>query len=144
MRKHLLIPLTLLLAGFTVIAHQDQKPSEYKIPDDAVKMTNPVKPTPESLAHAKKTYGIDCLMCHGADGDGKGDVGADMHLKDYRDADALKDKTDGELFYIIKNGKGEMPSEGDRAKPDEVWGLVNYIRAFAKKNSAPKDKPAPQ
>jgi mono/diheme cytochrome c family protein len=144
MWKHLLIPLTLLLAGFSVVAHQDQKPAEYKIPDDAVKQPNPVKPTPESLAHAKRTYGIDCLMCHGADGDGKGDVGADMHLKDYRDPDALKDRTDGELFYIIKNGKGDMPSEGDRAKPEEIWGLVNYIRAFAKKNSAPKEKAAPQ
>ena len=56
-------------------------------------------------------------MCHGATGDGKGDVAADMNLKDYRDPDALKDLTDGELFYIIKNGKGEMPSEGDRASP---------------------------
>jgi len=26
-----------------------------------------------------------------------------------------------------------MPPEGDRAKNDDVWSLVNYVRAFAKK-----------
>jgi mono/diheme cytochrome c family protein len=82
-------------------------------------------------------------MCHGSSGDGKGDLAADMKVKmlDYRDPAALKDKTDGELFYIIKNGMGEMPSEGDRAKPDEIWNLVIYIRSFAKKEAATKPKP---
>lgn len=146
MWKHFLASIIVLLALFPALAQQDQKPSgavppaEYKIPAEAAKMANPVKATPESLAHAKKTYGIDCAMCHGASGDGKGDVGADMHLKDYRDADALKELTDGELFYIIKNGKADMPSEGDRAKTDDIWSLVNYIRAFAKKNGSAKDK----
>jgi mono/diheme cytochrome c family protein len=81
-------------------------------------------------------------MCHGADGDGKGDLAVDMKLKvsDYRDPGALKDRTDGELFYIIKNGKGEMPPEGDRAKPDDVWNLVNFIRSLAKKEPVAKPK----
>src|SRR6516162_11922786 len=29
---------------------------------------NPVKPTPENLAEAKKFFGFDCSMCHGASG----------------------------------------------------------------------------
>ena len=29
------------------------------VPADAAAVTNPVKPTPESLAHAKTLYGID-------------------------------------------------------------------------------------
>ena len=46
-------------------------------------------------------------MCHGKDGDGNGDLATDMKLKllDYRDPASLKDLTDGDLFYIIKNGK---------------------------------------
>ena len=79
-------------------------------------------------------------MCHGSDGGGKGDLAVDMKLKlpDYRDPAALKDKTDGELFYIIKNGTGDMPPEGERAKPDEIWNLVIYVRSFAKKEPATK------
>jgi mono/diheme cytochrome c family protein len=115
-------------------------PTEFKIPPDAAKQSNPVKPSAASIAQGKKIYGYDCAMCHGADGDGKGDLAADMKLKlpDYRDPAALKDKTDGELFYIIKNGKGDMPAEGDRAKPDDIWNLVNYIRSLAKKDAAAK------
>src|SRR5580765_4619089 len=43
------------------------------VPADAARAVNPVKPTQESLARAKKTYGYDCALCHGASGDGKGD-----------------------------------------------------------------------
>ena len=48
----------------------------------------------------------------------------------------LKAHTDGELFYIIKNGKGEMEGEGARVKPDDTWSLVNYLRSLSKGQSA--------
>jgi mono/diheme cytochrome c family protein len=108
-------------------------PAPSVIPADAVQMVNPVKPTAESQAHAKKMYGYDCAMCHGANGNGKGDIEMKPALKDYTDPAALKDMTDGELFYIIKNGKGQMPPEGDRAKPDDMWNMVILVRSFAKK-----------
>lgn len=110
-------------------------PAQPAMPSDAKTMANPVKPTPESLAHAKKMYGYDCAMCHGATGNGKGDLAGDMklQLRDYTDPAALKDISDGELFYIIKDGKGQMPSEGDRAKPEDIWNMVILVRSFAKK-----------
>lgn len=142
----------LVLLCFAVSAQEESKPTpapaasstpESKIPAEAAKLPNPVKPTPASLAQGKKSYGFDCAMCHGKDGDGKGDLAEDMKLKlvDYRDPAALKDFTDGELFYIIKNGKGEMTGEGDRAKSDEIWDMVNYVRSFAKKGAATASKP---
>jgi len=145
-RKHLIVLSALVLIGPCTSAQQAEKPAEKTptaksaIPADATKLTNPVKPTAASTAQAKKTYGYDCAMCHGSDGDGKGDLAVDMKLKllDYRYPAALKDKSDGELFYIIKNGMGDMPSEGDRAKTDEIWNLVMYIRSFAKKEAAAK------
>ena len=102
---------------------------------DAASMTNPVTPTAESQAHAKSTYAIDCAMCHAANGNGKGDLVADMKLtiKDLTDPDTLKNVSDGEIFAIIKNGKGKMPGEGDRAKDDDIWNLVIYVRSFSKK-----------
>jgi mono/diheme cytochrome c family protein len=138
----------LVLLCFAASAQEESKPAaanagtaaaaDFKIPPEAAKAPNPVKPTPASLAQGKKTYGYDCAVCHGKDGDGKGDLAADMNLKlaDYRDPAALKDMTDGEMFYIIKNGKGQMTGEADRAKPDEIWNLVNYVRSFAKKSAA--------
>jgi mono/diheme cytochrome c family protein len=120
---------------FLALMPQQAPPPDKPMPADAATLTNPVTPTPESEAHAKMLYGIDCAMCHGANGNGKGDLVADMNLsmKDFTDPAALKDMPDGELFYIIKNGKGKMPAEGDRAKDDVVWNLVIYVRSFAKK-----------
>jgi mono/diheme cytochrome c family protein len=105
------------------------------VPPDAAQAVSPAKATPEALARAKKVYGYDCAMCHGANGDGKGELVADMKLslKDYTDAAALKDLSDQQIYTIIKNGKGQMTGEGDRAKSDDVWALVVLLRSFSKK-----------
>ncbi|WP_188554781.1 c-type cytochrome [Edaphobacter dinghuensis] len=105
------------------------------MPADAKTLVNPVKPTAESQAQAKKMYGYDCAVCHGENGNGKGDLAADIKppLKDYTDPAALKDLSDGEIFYIIKNGKGQMTGEGDRLNTDGVWNMVILVRSFAKK-----------
>ena len=118
-----------------------QKPSPYaSIPVEATKESNPVKSSPDSIARAKKWWNLDCAMCHGASGDGKGDIAKDMKLNvaDFTNANALKDRTDGEIYYIIKNGHNDMPAEGTRVKPEENWDLVNYVRAFAKKDADTK------
>jgi hypothetical protein len=49
--------------------------------------------------------------------------------------------TDGELFWIISNGKGKMPGGGDRSPEKQRWNLVNLIRSFAKKGAEEKPKP---
>jgi mono/diheme cytochrome c family protein len=104
---------------------------------------NPVKPTPENLAEAKKFFGYDCAMCHGAAGDGKGDLSASMGLKmnDWRDATTLSAMPDGEIFDLIEKGKGKMTGEGDRVSSEMAWKLVNYVRSFAKKDTAAIPKP---
>jgi len=137
-------PLVLFVLLFLVFAlwaqkQNDQPPAkapapENKSPAQTADRVNPVKPTEESLSKGKKLYGIDCAMCHGKDGDGKGDMASDVkNVTDFTNPDALKNSTDGALFYVIRNGKGEMPPEGDRAKDNDIWNLVNYVRSLAKK-----------
>jgi mono/diheme cytochrome c family protein len=98
---------------------------------------NPVKPTPENLAEAKKFFGYDCAMCHGAAGDGKGELVASMGLKmsDWHDASTLAAMSDGEIFDLIVKGKGKMIGEGDRVSSEMAWKLVNYVRSLAKKET---------
>jgi mono/diheme cytochrome c family protein len=91
---------------------------------DAAKK-NPIKPTPEGLAEARKLYGYHCAMCHGKEGNGKGDLAEQMKLdlKDWRDSSSISKYTDGELFYIITNGRGKMVGgEGDRTKDEMRCG----------------------
>ena len=131
--------LALLCFVVALWAQQDQPPPQStpseKIPPEAAAKGNPIKPTADSLAKGKKIYSYDCAMCHGKDGDGKGDMASDLkNVPDFTKRDTLKNRTDGELFYIVRNGQGQdMPPEGDRAKDDDVWNMVNYVRSLAKK-----------
>jgi mono/diheme cytochrome c family protein len=133
---------------FLLAAHAAQQPATVKpltysaIPAEAAKQANPVKSSPESIARAKKWWTIDCAMCHGASGDGKGDLAKDMKLQivDFTNPDTLKDRTDGEIFYIIKNGHNDMPAEGPRVKTEENWDLVNYVRSLAKQKTEDAQK----
>jgi mono/diheme cytochrome c family protein len=118
-------------------------PTYAAIPVEVARQANPVKSSPESLTRAKKWWTLDCAMCHGADGNGKGETATDMKLKivDFTDPATLKDRTDGEIFYIIKNGHEDMPPEGQRVKTEENWDLVNYVRSLAKKKPDADQKP---
>ena len=89
-------------------------------------------PAARAQKDAAAVFKANCVLCHGADGGGKGDFTTDVKLKDYRDPLALKGLTDGEIYYIIVKGKGSMPPEEGRAKPDEIWNLVIYLRAMSK------------
>lgn len=152
-RKTLSLLAMLLVAGCFALAQNTSKPAQATqattpavsaIPPEAVKEPNPVKPTAESIAVGKRIYSFDCAMCHGAAGDGKGDLAADMKLplSDFRDPKSLQGKTDGELFYVIKNGRGQMPAEGTRAKAAQIWDMVNYIRSLTKLEKGAKAETA--
>ena len=149
MSRVTLVLLALLLFASALPAQQSSAPSTQKtptyeaIPVEVAKQANPVKTSPQSLARAKKWWTLDCAMCHGADGKGKGETAVDMKLKlaDFTDSATLNDRTDGEIFYIIKNGHNDMPAEGARVKTEENWDLVNYVRSLAKKTADTGQKP---
>lgn len=154
MRQTIAIVGALLLAGVAGSSKNQEKPKEsqpssgeFKIPPEEAKRTNPTKPTPAGLADARRVYGFDCAMCHGKEGDGKGDLVDQMKLKmhDWREPGAVEKFTDGELFYIVSKGKGDnMPGEGNRVSEEQRWQLVNLVRAFAKKEGGPKPKEEPK
>jgi len=150
-RIGLFLSAALLAAAGFGFAQQSDKPKDAQaeassgpVPADAAAKKNPVKPTTEGLAEARKLYGYHCAMCHGKDGDGKGDLATDMklQLKDWREASVLSNFSDGELFYIITNGRGKMVGgEGDRTKEEVRWNLVNLVRSFSQKSAAATAKP---
>lgn len=142
MLKCLAIGLLSLFCTFSLAAQESQAPkpaapSASTIPADAAGLVNPVKSTPESIAQGRKYYAYDCAMCHGANGNGKGEVATEenLTLADFSDPATLQGKTDGELFYILKTGKGHMPAEPVRVNQNELWNLVNYVRSLSTKKS---------
>jgi mono/diheme cytochrome c family protein len=149
MLKPYLLLTAVVLFGFTSISVPARPPQEAApAPSPAPGAKNPVKPTAESQAKAKKLYQIDCALCHGDNGDGKTDVATSMELtlSDWTDPKSLASRSDQELFDAIRKGKGKMPAEAEgRATNNEVWNLILYIRGMAKSQpaAAPATTPAP-
>jgi cytochrome c5 len=152
MKRFLLLVGAVLFAGFgAALARQGTQESpekgaadDSKVPAEAVARANPVKSSAEGLAEARKVFGYDCEMCHGAKGDGKGDVVESMKLTmhDWREPATLAKMTDGEIFYIITKGKGKMMAEGDRVPEKLRWNLVNLVRMMAAKGGEQKSAAA--
>jgi hypothetical protein len=140
------ILMTGLVAGWATLRAQDSSDkskstaADYKISAEDAARVNPVKSNPEGLAEARKVFGYDCEMCHGAKGDGKGEVVESMKLTmhDWREPATLANMTDGEIFYIITKGKGKMMAEGERVPEKLRWNLVNLVRSLAAKGGEQK------
>lgn len=102
------------------------------VPTSAVHAANPVPLTPEVLAEARAHFADHCATCHANDGSGMTEIGQNLYPKapDMRLPDTQK-LTDGELYYIIRNGirLTGMPAWGPAEGEDEdSWTLVHFIR----------------
>ena len=89
----------------------------------------------DQTTRAKEIYRRDCLVCHGANGDGKTEILRDreLNLPDWTDRKVLIGRVDQQLFNIIRFGRGQMPAESmGRADDGEVRGLIRYIRGLAR------------
>ncbi|KAA6457965.1 cytochrome c [Acidobacteria bacterium AB60] len=126
MRTPLLLLPAVLLVGYAVSA-----PAQAK--------------TGEVPAHVKTIYKVDCALCHGENGNGKTDLatGMGLTLSDFTDPKTLQNKTDEELFSLIRKGRDKMPPEEEtRAKDAEIKSLILYVRGLSKGQPAPAETPA--
>lgn len=74
-------------------------------------------------------YKAKCAGCHGASGKGDSPAGKNMGVLSFSDP-KVAGKSDAELKDVIDRGKNKMPAYGKSLKPDEIEGLVAYIRSL--------------
>lgn len=79
-----------------------------------------------------KLYQMKCVACHGADGVGNTTVGKALKIIDFHDPEVQK-MSDADLTAIIAMGKNKMPAYSKTLKPEEIKGLVAYVRELGKK-----------
>ena len=102
-------------------------------PSHFLKMSNPVRFSPEILAEARHHFADHCANCHANDGSGKTHMGPNFYppVPDLRDP-AIQTMADGELFYIIHHGIRftGMPAWGKGLPEEDLesWKLVLFIR----------------
>lgn len=88
-----------------------------------------------SRAHAQgqaeATYKAKCAACHAADGSGS-EVGKKLGVHDFHSSQ-VQGESEADLTQIIAKGKNKMPAYEKSLKPDEIKGLVVYVRELGKK-----------
>jgi len=98
-------------------------------PSAAKNLVNPLSPTPLDVAEARDHFADHCAICHANNGGGKTEIGGNMYppAPDMR-KEGTQNLTDGELFYILKNGIRFTGMPGWGGADEENWKLVLFIR----------------
>ncbi len=126
-RSVLIGMLLTALAGIGILAQDNP---------EAAKVKNPVSISAESIAAGKPVYTRYCAVCHGVTAEGGSGSDISPPAPDLTDREWKHGSTDGEIFYVIKNGvppELNMEPWGDRIKDPDIWNVVNYLRSLAKK-----------
>ena len=97
----------------------------------------PYPSTPENVEKGKHVFEgkAFCVTCHGRDGKGLGNIpGLRGKLpRNFTDKTWQAARTDGELFWILKNGSPgtDMASFVPLVlSEEEAWHVLLYVRAF--------------
>lgn len=93
-------------------------------------LTNPLQPTAEVLARGEVVYDNQCMVCHGALGEGNGPVVGNgrFPIGPVLTNGAAAGRSDGYLYGVIRVGRGLMPAYGARIGHQDRWALVHYLR----------------
>jgi mono/diheme cytochrome c family protein len=98
--------------------------------------TSPAGFSAASIVRGQALYGPNCASCHGPDGEGNGPAAASQRIKP---ADLtmphLWEHADGEMFWWLSHGVDDpeggpaMPGFAGSLPPDDLWALIDYVRA---------------
>src|SRR5258706_3653778 len=93
---------------------------------------NPLPVTLELVKRGQQRFTINCSPCHGAVGDGTGitkKIGAMGVVANLHDKHIVE-MGDGELFYIITNGRNNIGAYGANVTVPDRWAIIAYLRAL--------------
>jgi len=104
----------------------------------------PVKLTLPLVQRGQERYDIYCAVCHGATGDGQGEVVQRGYpAPPTYHSDRLRNAPIGHFYDVITNGYGVMYSYASRVEPDDRWAIASYIRALQLSQQAPVNDLSP-
>jgi mono/diheme cytochrome c family protein len=131
-----------IVGSIAVLAHAGEgNPIESRVPPSelasAKALKNPIPMTAENIAKGRLIYENkgQCIHCHGEGGKGDGPAGKVLNPspRDFTNPNFHGNRTDGEMFWVIKNGSkesGMMPMIGRQITESEAWYVILYERSF--------------
>lgn len=90
---------------------------------------NPVPADARSLENGRKSYQINCSVCHGPGGRGDGSAVKYGMVPFPLTSPQTVARSDGYIWGMIRNGRGLMPTY-NRIPDTERWDIVNYVRGL--------------
>jgi mono/diheme cytochrome c family protein len=89
------------------------------------------------LERGRQRYTIYCQPCHDARGDGKGILfqRGNVPTASFND-DKIRKYPDGQIFDVMTNGMGLMPSYRWPIPPADRWAIIAYIRDLERRRLA--------
>ena len=108
--------------------------SHWDAPESEAKRKNPIHSSNVSINKGKNLFAVNCASCHGVKADGTGIVGKNFKIKPTNLIEMSNKHKDGDFFWKIKTGKGNMPSFKNTFAKNEIWDLVNFIQSLSKKS----------
>ena len=106
--------------------------------DSMASIPNPTPADQRSLNNGRINFQINCAVCHGPLGQGNGPATRYGMAAISLVTDVTKNRTDGYIFGMIRNGRGLMPTYNRIEEPDR-WDIVNYVRSLQGKLGAAPD-----
>ena len=94
--------------------------------------TNPFPVTEQLLKRGQQRFNIYCSPCHGREADGNGitkKLGVMMTIANLHDPRIVK-LPDGEIFYVITNGRNTMGAYGPNVPVEDRWAIIAYLRSL--------------
>lgn len=130
--KQILLIVFVLVFGISVTSF-GQQANPWEVPAKFKAMKNPVKSDDASIKAGQTLYFKNCAACHGKTGLGDGPKvkGLKTHPGNFSGAE-FQNQTDGEHFYKIKFGRGEMTKYEGKIDDDGIWQIVNFTRTLKK------------
>jgi mono/diheme cytochrome c family protein len=120
-------------ASGPVYPYEDAPINTGRVPGTTNYIENiPVPVTGELLQRGRQRFTINCSPCHGGLADGNGitkKIGAMLVVANLHDK-RIVEMTDGELFRVITDGRGNMGSYGANVTPMDRWAVIAYLRAL--------------
>lgn len=107
-------------------------------PNEFLALKSPLPATEANIKAGEKLFHktatpLACAQCHGEKGDGNGIMAGalDPAPRNFTCAKTMQGISDGQLFWIIKNGSPTTAMMSFSDMPDEqVWQLISYIRTL--------------
>jgi mono/diheme cytochrome c family protein len=91
-------------------------------------LANPVLPTAASLERGQMLFNTYCIVCHGPAGHADGTVVPKFVPPPDLTQEMSRERSDGYIYAMIKQGRGIMPKYGDKIRGVDRWNVVNYVR----------------